>query len=173
MIRSDDTNFQIVPRLLGCLHTCCQSCLEDIFEKNSGITCPQCNHVDLAFGVKYLPIDGSAISQLIPLNGASLSYCSRCRDEVPSYSWCEVCCSTLCEFHHQDHKLSATTATHNILTFKMITQQKIAIEPRMPPLSCPEEIEHDATLYCHDCNFLVSPQVTIMEGRGKPLLVII
>ena len=160
-IRSDDTDFFIIPRLLGCLHTCCHSCLEEIWEKNNfeGVYCPQCHHYEALRGVKYLPLDGSAISQLIPLNGASLSFCSRCRDEVPSFSWCEICSATLCEFHHQDHKLSAVTAKHNVLTFKVIFQEKISIEPRMPPISCPEEIEQDASLYCHDCNLLVSSQV--------------
>jgi hypothetical protein len=164
-VRADDTDFLIVPRLLGCLHTCCQSCLEKVWEKHIGesVNCPRCDHHETLCGVKYLPLDGSAISRLIPLDGASLSFCSRCRDEVPSFSWCEVCCSTLCEFHHQDHKLSAMTAKHKVLTFKAITQDKISIEPRMPPISCPEEIEQDASLYCHDCNLLVSAQV-----RGCP-----
>ena len=157
-------NYLVIPRLLDCLHTCCQSCLVDIWEKNNceGIACPQCNHYQIVQSVKYLPLDGSAISQLIPLDGASLSYCSRCRDEVPSFSWCEICCTTLCEFHHQDHKLSAETAKHNILTFKIISQEKISIKPRMPSITCPEEIEQDVSLYCHDCNLLVSAQVTFL-----------
>jgi hypothetical protein len=161
LIRPDDVEFIPVPRLLDCLHTCCQSCLEGMFQKNESqeIFCIECRNRQYVRSVRHLPPDGYALSHLIQIDGSSLSYCSRCHDEVPSFSWCGTCSTALCEFHHQDHKLSAHTAKHPVLTFKDINKNKILIEASLPPISCPEELEQDALLYCHECQYLLSAQV--------------
>lgn len=87
--RPDDVEFLIVPRLMNCLHTCCQSCLEGMWQKDDSktVTCPQCHDSNTITGVRYLPVDVVALSNIIPLNGSSMSFCSRCHDEVPSFSW--------------------------------------------------------------------------------------
>lgn len=152
----------------------CQSCLEEMWQKSNitngislrntmvsgSVTCPQCQHVEVVDkSVRYLPLDASALADIVPLNGTNLSFCSRCHDEVPSYSWCGECSVSLCEFHHQDHKLSINTSRHAVKTFKDITRSRVVIEPRMPPISCPQELEQDATLYCQDCSLLLSAKV--------------
>ena len=156
----------------------CQSCLEDMWQKSNmlrgissrntmtigSVSCPQCEHQQtIKKGVQYLPLDGSALSEIIPLNGTNLSFCSRCHDEVPSYSWCGECSVTLCEFHHQDHKLSYNTSRHKVQTFKDISHHHVVIEPRMPPISCPQELEQDATLYCEECSGLLSAKVFSLD----------
>ena len=147
------------------MNTGCQSCLEEIWQKSHDehldyIMCPQCGYRHyIDHGVQYLPLDGIALSELIPLNGTNLSFCSRCHDEVPSYSWCKDCSITLCEFHHQDHKLSFDTSRHSIVTFKDISSLKIPIQPKMPPIICPQEMDQEATLYCKECSILISPKV--------------
>jgi hypothetical protein len=159
--RADDVEYLVVPRLINCLHTCCQSCLEEMWQKDdkNEICCPQCRETNEIKGVRYLPLDPSALSNIIPLNAVSLALCSRCHDEVPSYSWCNICSATLCEFHHQDHKLSINTAKHEVITFKDISHNKVHIEPALPPLSCPEILEQDCIIYCHKCACLLSSQV--------------
>jgi hypothetical protein len=152
----------------------CQSCLEEMWQKSnvvrgvslrstmqSGtVTCPQCDYQQVIDkGVQYLPLDATALSDIIPLDGTNLSFCSRCHDEVPSFSWCGACSITLCEFHHQDHKLSINTSRHEVMTFKEISHSHVIIEPRMPPISCPQELEQDATLFCEECSQMLSPKV--------------
>ena len=160
-VRLDDIEFQKAPRLLNCLHTCCQSCLEEMHQRGGSISCPQCRLVQTPIGVRHIPYDAAALAQLIPLDGSSLAHCSRCHDEVASYSWCNECSVSLCEFHHQDHKLSYITSKHEVMTFKEISQQRIHIEPRLPPAACVEELEQDASFYCHQCHIPVSAEATL------------
>jgi len=127
--------------------------------QSGSVTCPQCQYEQVIDkGIQYLPLDATAIADIIPLDGTNLTFCSRCHDEVPSYSWCGACSVTLCEFHHQDHKLSINTSRHEVMTFKDITHSHVVIEPRMPPISCPQELEQDATLFCEECSYMVSPK---------------
>lgn len=178
LTRPDDIEFLAVPRILGCLHTCCQSCLEEMWQKNGNcfVCCPQCRNEQKIKGVRHLPLDGSALSHIIPLDGSSLSLCSRCHDEVPSFSWCGTCSAAYCQFHHQgniiilrigrgslisDHKLSVNTSNHEVITFKDITRNSLHIEPCLPPITCPEELDEDANLYCRNCCHLVSAQVNL------------
>ena len=131
---------------------------------SGSVTCPQCNfHQKINKGIQYLPLNASALADIIPLNGTNLSFCSRCHDEVPSYSWCGECSVTLCEFHHQDHKLSINTSRHQVMTFKDITHSQVVIEPRMPPIACPQVLEQDATLFCEECDSLLSAKVTLSK----------
>ena len=70
-----------------------------------------------------MPYDISILSEIIKSNGAtSMAICCRCHDEVPSFSWCFTCLSPLCEFHHQDHRLSIDTRSHEVRTFQDISK---------------------------------------------------
>eukprot|EP00605_Chrysophyceae_sp_TOSAG23-4_P000661 GSChrysophyteH1.ASY1.ANO1.743.1 assembled CDS len=158
-VRPDDMEFLPVPRLLKCLHTMCQSCLEEMRGRNDSnkVLCPICRTESEIKGVAYLPLDVSILKSILSSSKADvMSYCNRCYDEVPSYSWCPVCSVALCEFHHQDHKLSVDTSKHGLQTFKEIAHQRIHIEPRLPAVMCPEIDRADCTAYCHECKHVVS-----------------
>jgi len=187
MLRYDDYDFQPIPRLLPCcLHTICHSCLEDQFQRslqnesahsdgketvNVGrIRCPVCNKEDIIKSVKYLPFDISTLKLVCEYNSTQLmSYCARCYNAVSSVSWCESCSSALCEFHHQDHKLSINTSSHNIRTFKEISyinqsmqnNNPLHIEFKFPPVPCSEAVMSDSSIYCHTCMRLISAQAMV------------
>ncbi len=157
--RPDDVEYLPVPRMLSCLHTVCQSCLQDMRERSttkSGL-CPICRQEQVIENVANLPLDVTILKNILINSKADLmSFCSRCYDEVPAYSWCHVCSTALCEFHHQDHKLSMDTSKHGLQTFKDISYQKLHIEPKLPAISCPEIDKQECTAYCHDCKHLIS-----------------
>lgn len=78
----------------------------------------------------------------------------------------------LCEFHHQDHKLSFNTSKHAIKTFKEIAYfnhnaqsrgdpSPVHLEFKFPPVPCPEALISDCSLYCHTCLHLISAQAMI------------
>ena len=158
-----------VPRLLSCLHSCCHSCLEDMRERSTlgKVICPVCRQDEVVKGVKYLPLDVTSLKEVLKQTSTEvLSTCSRCYDDVPSYSWCSTCSSALCEFHHQDHKLSVDTSKHDILTFKEITARHKHVEPKLPPPSCPEVLLQDCGAYCKTCSHVLSVQACLQNHVG-------
>lgn len=167
-IHEDDFDFKPIPRVLSCLHTVCHSCLEEQRErsKTGNVVCPICKTKDVVKGVGYLPLDISILKHVVKSSGASsMAVCSQCYDDVPSFSFCLTCSSSLCEFHHQNHRLSAATAKHNIHTFKDISYHGLHIDYNFPPVACPEVVMHDCSLYCQDCLHLISPQAMIENHR--------
>lgn len=168
MINEGDFDFKPLPRLLPCLHTVCHSCLEDQRERNKKgmVTCPICRAKDVVKGVRFLPLDISVLKTVVSASGTDgMSVCAQCYEDVPSFSFCLTCSSSLCEFHHQDHRLSVLTAKHNIHTFKDISYHGLHIDYTFPPVACPEVLMQDCSLYCQDCMHLISPQAMIENHR--------
>lgn len=169
LLRADDMDYLPIPRLLSCLHTVCHSCLEEMRERSSlgKVMCPVCRQDEVIKGVKYLPLDVTTLQEVLKTSSAEvLSMCSRCYDDVPSYSWCASCSSALCEFHHQDHKLSVDTAKHEVLTFKEVAARNRTVEPRLPPPSCPDVLLQDCTAYCRTCAHVTSTAGTLQNHAG-------
>jgi len=169
LLRADDMDFLPVPRLLSCLHTCCHSCLEEMRERSTlgKVMCPVCRRDEVIKGVKFLPLDVTALKEVLKSTSTEvLATCSRCYDDVPSYSWCATCSSALCEFHHQDHKLSVDTSKHDILTFKEIAARNKHVEPKLPPPSCPEVLLQDSGAYCRSCAHVVSVSGCLQNHVG-------
>ncbi len=165
MRKKGDFDFSPIPRLLPCLHSLCHSCLTEQIEQQTSdqhIECVLCHHRDVVKSIYHLPLDITTMKHIVSTNSSELmSVCSRCYDGVPSVSWCESCSSALCEFHHQDHKLSVDTAKHNILTFKEYLYQGKHIDFKFPPLPCPEVPMQDCSLYCQTCLHAISPKAFI------------
>lgn len=167
-IKPDDMDYQVIPRLLNCLHTCCHSCSEEAFQRQNGhVICPICRKSQRCKAVKYLPLDVSVLSEVLNTGGATaIAFCCRCHDEIPSFSWCFSCHSALCEFHHQDHKLSIDTRGHFVSTLREITEERIKIEPQLPPIACPEVLSADVSLLCKTCGYMISAQAMIENHKG-------
>lgn len=161
-VRPDDIEFLCVPRLLDCVHTCCQSCLEDSWQKSGDektVTCPICNFQKRVEGTAFLPLNGAVLQKILPEDGDIPDTCSRCHDDVASFSWCSHCSVALCEFHHQDHKLSVNTKTHDTQTIAELGHKKTKIVHRLPPIPCPHDSARDSTVFCHVCGYLCSAEV--------------
>ena len=166
--REDDGEYSLAPRVLKCLHTCCNSCLEDMVQKNANgsLICPLCKENSDVKGVRYLPFDGCAMMEAALTDTTSMmQYCSRCHDEVQSFSWCFQCCTSLCEFHHNDHKRSINTSHHYVDTINHILASNINIPPHLPQIPCPDILGEYCTLYCQTCKHLVSAQSMILYHK--------
>ena len=74
--RPDDLEFLPIPRVLTCLHTVCQSCLEEMKGRSSvsKIVCPVCREDKEIKGVGYLPLDVTVLKTLLKVR--DLSYLS-------------------------------------------------------------------------------------------------
>ncbi len=166
-IRADDYEFECVPRLLDCMHTCCHSCLEESSQIGSNgqhreVICPVCSTKKTVHGTFFLPLNGAVLKTILPNNGDVPLTCSRCRDDVESFSWCENCSAALCVFHHQDHKLSINTAKHHVETITELQHKNIPIIHRLPPIPCPHDPSRDSSVFCHECGYLVSAEVLMI-----------
>lgn len=159
-----DHDYSPIPRLLTCLHSLCHSCIEEQYQENENhmITCQTCNHSEAILQTDLVPLDFSLLKNIVAANSTEmLAMCARCYDAVPSTSWCETCSSALCEFHHQDHKLSVDTSKHSIHTFNEHLEMGRHIVYKFPPISCPHCPLQDCSLYCHSCLHLISPKAMI------------
>lgn len=167
-VRPDDMEFLRAPRVLDCMHTCCQSCLEDSWQKSPSheVVCPVCKFTKRVDGTSFIPLDAVTIRELLPAEGIVPEFCCRCRDDVPTFSWCSSCCSALCDFHHQDHKLSKLTAHHNTRTLSDIQHSGMKIIHKLPPIPCPHDASRDSTVFCHVCGFLVSADGMLQHHRN-------
>jgi hypothetical protein len=174
VIKLGDHDFSPIPRLLACMHTLCHSCIEEQFEKDDKhiITCPKCQFEEPIFGPDFLPLDFNILKAVVNNNMANsfLTYCARCYDPVTACSWCTTCSSALCEFHHQDHKLSINTSKHSIATFKEYREHGKHIYFHFPPISCPECPMQDCCFYCSTCLQLVSAQSSILYHTNHQLI---
>lgn len=172
MRRHGDYDFNPIPRLLPCLHSLCHSCLEAQYE-NEGkneIECVLCHHQEVIASVNVLPLHITILKQIVTNNSTQLmAVCARCYDDVTSTSWCETCSSALCDFHHQDHKLSVDTSKHNIATFKEYLHQGKHITYQFPPISCPQCPMQDCSLYCQHCLHVLSPKAFIDFHKTHPV----
>lgn len=164
--RADDIDFLPLPRLLPCLHTACHSCLCEMRDRSElgKVICPVCRQDHIIKGASHLPLDVSVLKRVMDTGSAdNMSFCSRCYDEVPAYSWCSHCSVSLCEFHHQDHKLSVDTSRHEVFTFKEVSHRNIKIRPKLPPIPCPEINTAEANAYCKKCEHLVSVHAALQN----------
>ena len=169
LIKLDDYEYLPVPRILNCLHSICHSCVEEMFQRSAActITCPVCRNEQTIKGAMYLPPNYLTLNEIVQTSSSRImSNCSRCYDESASHSWCKTCNSALCEFHHQDHKLSLDTAKHEIMTFKEINHRKIAIKAKVPPIPCPQVPIQDSCIYCRSCKHVVSVQGMAEHHKG-------
>ena len=179
--RKDDVDFSVLPRLLPCLHSVCQSCLEDMRQRDINgrgstidiravgkVICPVCMREEPIKNPKLLPLDLCSLSSVLKSRTAEiLSCCSRCYDETPSFSWCTTCSASLCEFHHQDHKLSLVTTHHNLKTFKELNAERTPIFPKLAPVTCPEEpVATSCSCYCSTCCHLISANAALHNHKG-------
>lgn len=161
IVRKDDEEYMNIPRLLPCLHTICQSCLEAIRDRSKlgKIICPVCKKDDTIKGVKYLPLDVCSIRGILDSSfSLSISRCGRCAEFETSVSWCSTCSMSLCEFHAKDHEKSSDTAAHLLHSFSELSSKKMRFKPNLPPILCPDEFNQICTCYCFDCMHLVSSQ---------------
>ncbi len=175
VIRSEDMDYAVIPKMLNCLHSCCASCCEEMYERSGveeSIRCPTCRDTQIVNkNVRTLPLDGVAIQQIYASGGAEMmAYCARCHDESESYSWCFDCQTALCKFHHEDHNKTIDFFGHNIQTFEKIAEEHIPIDPHLPPIACPEELVADCSAYCKTCGYLISATAMVKKHLGHDIV---
>lgn len=173
------TNRLKVPKVLPCIHSFCQGCLETYVTKlkSKQLPCPICRKVcDLSeTGVKGLQTNfyivnlGERMDLLERLDkSVSQSYtCESCESkEVTAY--CLECESKICLKCQNDHKRFPILRSHSIIPINEIKQPKYqkALKNAKTPI-CEVHPTESLRFYCKTCSKLICRDCTIVQ-HSKP-----
>lgn len=162
------------PKLLPCLHSFCQVCVQSFAEKhaqNESLSCPLCE-TDAKISkeeVEELPtnffLDNMLDIALINSSDREPVPCSNC-DSInsPATSRCVDCGEFLCVNCYNVHKRIRQTKEHRILTISELLASKTG-EDLHRPAFC--RIHHTEQLkyYCETCNEAVCRDCVLIEHR--------
>lgn len=161
------------PKLLPCLHSFCQVCVESLAQKlapNEYLTCPLCK-TDAKVSrdeVDDLPVnfflDNMLDIALINSSDRKPVPCSSCDSTNPATSRCVDCGEFLCENCYVVHKRIRQTKDHKILTISELLESKTG-EDLHRPAFCGIHRSEQLKYYCETCNQAVCRDCVLIEHR--------
>ncbi|XP_077987683.1 tripartite motif-containing protein 2-like [Glandiceps talaboti] len=162
------------PKILHCLHTFCEACLEKWVKKNYGkLVCPVCrNEYPLPEeGISGLP-DNFFINNMIDFledrkNGKAASSipCHGCEKGANSY--CSDCTEFLCSDCSHAHRRLKFTRMHRQLSMEeyQSTSCDVSSSGTPRPVSCPTHEGSEIEYYCETCDVPICLKCTVVEHR--------
>lgn len=161
------------PKLLPCLHSFCQVCVQGLAEKvapNEFLACPLCK-TDARVSreeVDDLPInfflDNMLDIALINSSDRESVPCSNCDSASAATSRCVDCGEFLCEKCYSVHKRIRQTKEHKILTISELLESKTG-EDLHRPAFCGIHRSEQLKYYCETCNEAVCRDCVLIEHR--------
>ncbi|KAH7970041.1 hypothetical protein HPB52_023930 [Rhipicephalus sanguineus] len=120
------------PRLLACLHTYCEACLESTLEKQAAankssagkheLECPECGHKTKIAGrgvVDSCPLEHVMVNELDRVALENLSMvCTSCKAKETAVARCNDCASFLCNNCVTAHRYMRCFESHAVVTFE-------------------------------------------------------
>ncbi|XP_037277196.2 E3 ubiquitin-protein ligase meiotic P26 isoform X1 [Rhipicephalus microplus] len=170
------------PRLLACLHTYCEACLESTLEKQattnkSGagkheLECPECGHKTKILGrgvVDSCPLEHVLVNELDRAALESLSMvCTSCKAKETAVARCNDCASFLCNNCVTAHRYMRCFESHAVVTFEELggasDPEQMAQVHR--PLTCVTHTSELLKHYCMTCQVPICNECTL--GEHKP-----
>lgn len=173
------TNRFKIPKILPCIHSFCQECLEKYVQRlnSKQLPCPVCREVcDLTeTGVKGLQTNFHLINlaermdllgRLDSSESNSLS-CDSCESTKASF-YCLECNTKICQKCQNDHKRFPTLRSHSIIPINEIKQAKYqqVLQNAKAPF-CDIHPTENLRFYCTSCSKLICRDCTIVQ-HPKP-----
>ena len=176
---------KLVPKLLPCLHSFCQSCLEDRLQKDdqqsstttvghrtatSRLKCPKCGQEFLvpSRGVSSL-IDNQFIIEIVTKpSGESESeshICTSCEDNSTASSYCLNCCEWLCNACVQAHQRVRVTKDHEIKSGDDLRASVKSHGRCDRSLYCKKHPSEKLKLFCLKCERLTCRDCQLLEHK--------
>lgn len=181
---------KIIPKLLPCLHSFCQPCLEDKLNEQrepqqtsgcgnestghgstpSRLKCPKCGQEFLVsnHGISSL-IDNQfileAVSKPSGEGDTELHLCTCCEDNSSSTSYCLNCTEWLCDACVQAHQRVRVTKDHEI---KSREELKVSLQDRgrtERSLYCQKHPSEKLKLFCANCERLTCRDCQLLEHK--------
>lgn len=155
-----------IPKVLHCLHTFCQPCLEKEQECGDKVRCPQCGQ-DTALGSQGpagLPSDYAVANVLeaAALEGATLG-CTGCKSkESSAVARCFDCANFLCPNCVMAHQFMHCFEGHRVLTLGEL-QGREGTAPRDKPVACPRHRGEVLRYFCRSCGVPACKECTLLD----------
>ena len=162
-------------KCLPCLHSFCQSCLQQYVKERRTFDCPKCRKTvqleaegDLTslpnnFIVENLKEYHKIFNIAVP--------CGNCDEGEDAVFFCHDCACFICQTCMDMHKRMRTLRTHNLSTMAELREKKCN------PMSqcqqrCEKHPKQEMTLYCQEqeCRIPVCPTCVHVEHRGHDMV---
>ncbi|XP_031565526.1 E3 ubiquitin-protein ligase TRIM71-like isoform X2 [Actinia tenebrosa] len=158
------------PKLLPCLHSFCQQCLEDLANANEGFLCPQCK-TEIRIPkeeIENLPnnffLDNMLDIALINSSDSEPVPCTNCDLNATANSRCIDCGEFLCGDCYNVHKRIRQTKEHRILTItELLSSTTGEVLHRLA--YCKNHKTEQLNYFCGTCNEAVCRDCLIIEHR--------
>lgn len=141
-----------VPRILPCLHGCCEKCLLEI-KSSDHIKCPTCSERHLLANgeVSTFPVDDSRGSLItyskIQTKNTELT-CDECSSQKKAVSRCAECVQFLCKECTDAHKRTKVTKTHPVMTLDELKDASLDDYQQLPYCDISGHGNQPFTFYC-------------------------
>ncbi|KAG8200963.1 hypothetical protein JTE90_020599 [Oedothorax gibbosus] len=153
------------PKVLHCLHTFCQPCLEKIQESHEKITCPKCQ--------QDTPLSAQGLSELLSdyvihniletstLEGAPLS-CTGCKTkDTSAVARCFDCTNYLCANCVMAHQYMHCFEGHHVVNLKEISTKDDFKADKL--LFCQRHKAETLRYFCRTCNVPICKECSTTE----------
>lgn len=155
------------PKVLPCLHTFCQQCLEQIIRvPERALSCPVCN-VEMnipANGLSAIPDNTFAMNMLNILAVQNPTACTNCEDRELANSRCLDCVENLCSNCVDAHQRIRQTKSHKVIPFDEIQNNAVHDAIKCPSF-CKIHEEEILKYYCSTCGDAICRDCALYEHR--------
>ncbi|XP_057317711.1 E3 ubiquitin-protein ligase TRIM71-like [Hydractinia symbiolongicarpus] len=155
------------PKVLPCLHSFCQSCLDaTIRGQERVLICPTCS-IDIPIptkGMDAFPTNSFINNMLNILAVQNPTNCTNCEDRELATSRCLDCVENLCQNCVTAHERIRQTKGHNIISFEELQNNAVH-----DAIKCPSFCKvHDREMlkyFCESCDDAICRDCAIYEHR--------
>lgn len=154
-----------VPKVLPCLHTFCQSCLEKIQDNHEKIQCPKCEQ-DCTLppqGISGLLSDYAInnVLETATLEGSPLS-CTGCKTkDTHAVARCFDCANYLCGNCVMAHQYMHCFEGHQVVNLKEQSNKEDFKTEKL--LCCPRHKNETLRFFCRTCNTPICKECTSVD----------
>ncbi|XP_032238814.1 E3 ubiquitin-protein ligase TRIM71-like [Nematostella vectensis] len=167
------------PKLLHCLHSFCQSCIEGLARKTEDdcleLICPVCDSLGaIPRSVESLPTN-FALWDTVRKHANTTSeehfivICANCKDESNATGVCVQCAEFLCDKCTSAHRRVRVTRTHCVTPLASQTgpdREEEQSTGQPPDLSrCSTHTNEEFAFYCHTCSTLVCRECAVEHEK--------